>query len=77
MRILEIPGGSQAAHASLLQECGRDSCLRVVLCYKQLFTKACIGCKRFFLKESSYYPWRAYFSYSTYYAGGERVGSVD
>ena len=35
---------------SLLQERERD-CLRVVLCYKRLFTKACIGCKRFFLKE--------------------------
>jgi len=51
MRILEIPGGSQAAHTSLLQECGRDSCLRAVLCYKQLNTKACMGCKWFILKE--------------------------
>ena len=30
-------------------ERGRDSCLRAV--YKRIFTKACIGCKRFFLKE--------------------------
>ena len=36
---------------SSLQERGRDSCLRAVLCYKRLFTKACMGCKRFFLKE--------------------------
>ena len=34
-----------------LQECGRDSCLPAVLCYKRLFTKACMGCKRFFFKE--------------------------
>ena len=33
------------------QERGRDSCLRAVLCYKRTFTKACMGCKRFFLKE--------------------------
>ena len=36
---------------SSLHERGRDSCLREVLCYKQLFTKACMGCKWFFLKE--------------------------
>ena len=36
---------------SSLQERGRDSWLRAVLCYKRLFTKACMGCKRFFLKE--------------------------
>ena len=36
---------------SSIQERGRDSCLRAVLCYKRLFTKACMGCKRFFLKE--------------------------
>ena len=36
---------------SLLHERRRDSCLRAVLCYKRLFTKACMGCKRFFLKE--------------------------
>ena len=36
---------------SSLHERGRDSCLRAVLCYKRLFTKACMGCKRFFLKE--------------------------
>ena len=36
---------------SSLQERGRDSCLQAVLCYKRLFTKACMGCKRFFLKE--------------------------
>ena len=34
-----------------LHERGRDSCLRAGLCYKRLFTKACMGCKRFFLKE--------------------------
>ena len=33
------------------QERGCDSCLRAVLCYKRLFTKVCMGCKRFFLKE--------------------------
>ena len=32
------------------QERGRDSCLRAVLCYKRLFAKAYVGCKRFFLK---------------------------
>ena len=38
---------------SSLHERGRDSCLclRAVLCYNRLFTKACMGCKRFFLKE--------------------------
>ena len=36
---------------SSLQERGHDSCLRAVLCYKQLFTKAYMGFKRFFLKE--------------------------
>ena len=36
---------------SSLHERGRDSCLRVVLCYKRLFIKACMGCKQFFLKE--------------------------
>ena len=36
---------------SSLQERGRDSCLRVVLCYKRLFTRACVECKRFFLKR--------------------------
>ena len=38
---------------SSIQERGRDSCLRAVLCYKRIFTslKACMGCKRFFLKE--------------------------
>ena len=41
-----ITGGPSSLH-----ERGRDSCLRAVLCYKRLFTKACMGCKRFFLKE--------------------------
>ena len=36
---------------SSLQEGGRDSSLRAVLCYERIFTKACMGCKRFFLKE--------------------------
>ena len=36
---------------SSLQERGHDSCLRAVLCYKQLFTKAYMGFKRLFLKE--------------------------
>ena len=36
---------------SSLHERGRDSCLRAVLCYKRLYTKACMGCKLFFLKE--------------------------
>ena len=41
---------------SSIQERGRDSCLRAVLCYKRIFTslKACMGCKRFFLKEKKY-----------------------
>ena len=38
---------AQAAHAHYTNE--RDSCLRAV-CYKRLFTKDCMGCKRFFLK---------------------------
>ena len=38
-------GGPSSFH-----ERGRDSCLRAVLCYKRLFTKVCMGCKRFFLK---------------------------
>ena len=40
---------------SSLHERGRDSCLRAVLCYKRLFTKACMGCKRFFLKGKKCY----------------------
>ena len=36
---------------SSLQERGRDSCLQGVLSYKRLFTKACMGYKRFFLTE--------------------------
>ena len=36
---------------SSLLERGRDSRLRAVLFYKLLFTKAFMGCKRFFLKE--------------------------
>ena len=36
---------------SSLHKRGRDSCLQVVLCYKRLFIKACMGCKQFFLKE--------------------------
>ena len=44
--VKQITGGP-----SSLQERWRDSCLRAVLCYKRLFTKACMGCKRFFLKE--------------------------
>ena len=45
---------------SSLQERGLDSCfpllagyscLKPVLCYKRLFTKACMECKRFFLKQ--------------------------
>ena len=35
---------------SSLQERGRDSYLRAVLCYKRSYTKACMGCNRFFLK---------------------------
>ena len=33
-----ITGGPNSLH-----ERGRDSCLRAVLCYKRLFTKACMG----------------------------------
>ena len=42
---------TQAAQAQ--QGRGRDSCLRAVLCCKRIFTslKACMECKRFFLKE--------------------------
>ena len=36
---------------SSLHERARDFCLQAVLCYKRLFTKVCMGCKRFFLKE--------------------------
>ena len=43
--------GRATGRPSSLHERGRDSCLRAVLCYKRLFTKACMGCKRFFLKE--------------------------
>ena len=45
-KVILITGGS-----SSLQERGRDSYLRAVLCYKRLFTKACMGYKRFYLKE--------------------------
>ena len=34
-----------------LLESRRGSCLQAVLCYKRLFTKVCMGCKRFVLKE--------------------------
>ena len=46
LRFSNTPG-----RPSSLQELGRDSCLRAVLCYKRLSTNACMGCKRFFLKE--------------------------
>ena len=41
---------------SSLKARGRDSCLRAVLCYKRIFRslKACMGCKRFFLKEKKH-----------------------
>ena len=45
-KVILITGG-----LSSLKERGRDSCLRAVLCYKRLFTKACMGCKRLFLQE--------------------------
>ena len=45
-KMCSAPGGPSSLH-----ERGRDSCLRAVLCYKRLFTKVCMGCKRFFLKE--------------------------
>ena len=44
--VISTTGGPSSLH-----ERGRDSCLRAVLCYKRLFIKACMGCKRFFLKE--------------------------
>ena len=44
--VKQITGGP-----SSLQHRWRDSCLRAVLCYKRLFTKTCMGCTRFFLKE--------------------------
>ena len=47
----EISVGRNTGCPSSLQELGRDSCLRALLCYKWLFTKAYMGCKRFFLKE--------------------------
>ena len=110
LRILELAAILTTGGPSSLQERGRDSCLLAVLCYKQLLTKACMGCKRFFLKERKNvmflnkidlyviallyssdlqstnkqnvspagYPPRAYFSYPTYYAIGERVqGSLE
>ena len=44
---------SRTGRPNSLQERGRDSRLRVVLCYKWLFTKVtCMGCKRSFLKVS-------------------------
>ena len=43
--------GLYTSGPSSLHERRRDSCLRAVLCYKRLFTKACMGCKRFSLKE--------------------------
>ena len=46
MRTIHTTGGPSSLH-----ERGRDSCLPAVLCYKRLFTKVCMGCKRFFLKE--------------------------
>ena len=46
VRTKEGTGGPSSLH-----ERGRDSCLRVVLCYKRLFTKVCMGCFRFILKE--------------------------
>ena len=42
-----MPTGSPSS----LHERGRDSCLQAVLCYKLLFTKACMGCKTVFLKR--------------------------
>ena len=51
LRILELAAILTTGRPSSLQERGRDSCLLAVLCYKQLLTKACMGCKRFFLKE--------------------------
>ena len=36
--VSEHTGGPNSLH-----ERGHDSCLRAVLCYKRLFTKACIG----------------------------------
>ena len=35
---IQTKGGPNSLH-----ERGRDSCLRAVLCYKRLFTKACMG----------------------------------
>ena len=48
---LKNPLTADTGSPSSLHERGRDSWLRAVLCYKRLFTKACMGCKRFFLKE--------------------------
>ena len=39
---------SQAAQAHFMNA---DVTLACEWCYKQLFTKVCMGCKRFFLKE--------------------------
>ena len=45
-------GGHEVLLPNSLHERGRDSCyLRAVLCYKRLFTKDCMGCKQFILKE--------------------------
>ena len=54
LRILELAAILTTGGPSSLQERGSDSCLLVVLCYKQLFTKARMGCKWFFLKERKY-----------------------
>ena len=45
------PAGMTTGGPSSLHKRGRDSCLRVVVCYKRLFIKAWMGCKQFFLKE--------------------------
>ena len=37
-----------------LLERRRGSCLQAVLCYKRLFTKVCMGCKRLVLREKKF-----------------------
>ena len=42
---------STTGYPRSLQECGCDSWLQAVLCYKRLFTKGCMGCEWFFKKR--------------------------
>ena len=41
--VYPVSFGRNTGGPNSLHERGRDSCLRAVLCYKRLFTKACMG----------------------------------